>query len=117
MTERVQAKTTLRGFQAAGYKLNINFNATTINMLAEIERINSLDEVAHKEAQAKHKQAYDLVIHEATRKAKKNATKEEKRNATIDKTIEVFAAMNKWRIWRLLRHASYSNRVVSLLTN
>ena len=94
MTERVQAKQTLRGFEAAGYKLNINFNATTINMLAEIERINSLDEAAHEEAQAKHKQTNGLETNKATRKAKKNQTPEEKRNATIDKRDEEIERFN-----------------------
>ena len=87
MADRTQAKQTLRRFEAAGYKLNINFNAKTINMIEEIERINSLDDAAHKKA-------FDLVIYEATKKAKKNQTKEEKRNTTIDKRYEEIERFN-----------------------
>ena len=63
-------------------------------MLAEIERINSLDEAAHEEAQAKHKQTNDLETNKATRKAKKNQTPEEVRNATIDKRDEEIERFN-----------------------
>ena len=81
MADRTQVKQTLRRLKESGHKLNINFNAKTVDMIAEIERINSLDDVIHK-------QAHDKMIIEAVKKANKKQTAQEKHIAAIDKRYE-----------------------------